>query len=114
MTGSLKLGSLLYSYEEISNLTDSLGRDVFGWCDTMSQSIAIEQEMSSERKLVCKWHELLHGIANDYGIKLSEQTISTLAMVITQLLHDNPELRGSNEKFIDPDRKEVNDNATQD
>ncbi len=94
------VGPLNYAYDESPDLRAPSGRGIFGWCDTTRQAILAEQNMYPARKLACRWHETLHAVANDYGIRLSEQTVATLAMVITQILRDNPEMRGADESVF--------------
>ena len=86
----IKLGPIAYAVEFISNLTSKDGKDLAGEIDYDLHVIRVESLSSFERKQLILWHETMHGIADLYGIDLSEQDVATLSTVTMQAIRDNP------------------------
>jgi len=97
---TITIGPLAYDLEIVEDLKTDEGVGLFGQILYTEQVIKLEKEMTPERAFTALWHEVLHGAADLYRLPFedSEQTIGTLAMIITQLLKDNPELRYNAEK----------------
>lgn len=72
------------------------GQLCYGLIDYNKLEIQIAKDIPLEKQRETLWHEILHGITNEYNIDLSnddeEDIIDEISKGIVQVLHDNPEL----------------------
>lgn len=94
----IKIGPLEYPVLIIKDLEGDDGQKLFGEFDQLGQVIRIREDATPDHQYLTLWHEVLHGLDDEYALLLGEQTVATLAMAIVQLLQDNPDLRYKNQE----------------
>lgn len=85
----IKVGSLIYKVIFVKDLESDEGIPLHGTCAVQKKKIEIDSDHRPETRFITIWHETLHLAADLYGIGLSENQISGLATVITELLKEN-------------------------
>lgn len=63
-----------------------------GWCEVKNGIVYVCEEMPHELQKETLLHEIIHYIAIDCGIELSEQCVSTLSVALFGVLKNNGEL----------------------
>ena len=81
---------MVYEVLLIPKLTDSDGTGLSGQILYEEGIIKLEEESTPRRQLLVLWHEVVHGIADLYGLKLDEQDVATLATATFSAFEENP------------------------
>lgn len=92
----VKIGPHTYTVNEVERLQDGDGvKTLYGQIKCAQQVIEVEKRLVGSYKRQTVWHEILHGILENAGIREDhdEQMIDALATGIVQVLQDNAWLR---------------------
>lgn len=68
------------------------GMEVDGLYENDCQDILLSTSLKPQPKVQVLLHEIIHGIDNMYGLGLTEEKTDLLAIGLTSLLKDNPEM----------------------
>jgi len=91
----VQIGPITYDVVEVSELTGAGPSSLCGDLDTMKCRIRINADMAPAAKRVTLWHEIVHGILFAAGITDHDEVlVDALGHGLTQVLRDNPALRG--------------------
>jgi hypothetical protein len=91
---TLRIGSMVYEVEDVESLHDDGGR-LNGRIIHDDCRIEITAGLNPQTHRVVLWHEVLHGILVQAGIREHDEAmIAVLAYGIVGALRDNPELCG--------------------
>lgn len=89
LPAKVRVGAMVYDVIAIKDLPD------LGLCDEEKCCIAIREGLPDDVATVTLWHELIHAMLYALGYRRhSERMVDGIAYQITQLLQDNPALRG--------------------
>lgn len=85
---SIRIGPIDYKVHETCDINDD------GLFDMADQVILIQKRLKPQLKRQTLWHEILHGIMYQAGIKEhNERMVDAVAYGIVAALRDNPSLR---------------------
>lgn len=93
----IEIGGITYPVECIKDLRDG-DTKLDGHTIHRPFSIRLEDKLCEQGKRVVLWHEVLHAIVAQAGIKHRdeyEQPLDALAYGLVQVLRDNPGLRNA-------------------
>nr|DAH12382.1 MAG TPA: putative metallopeptidase [Bacteriophage sp.] len=88
----VRIQGLEYSVEQIYGLSDG-AKVLAGEIWHMELRIRLQSEQAPQRAAVTLWHEILHAVVEQNGLKLEdeEHVVDTLAFAVHQILEDNVE-----------------------
>lgn len=89
----IKIGAITYELEYVQNLKNDKGTDLFGQILYDDQIIQISTGLKPDREFTVLWHEVVHGICDQFQLDLTESQVATMAVVIVEILKNNPNLR---------------------
>lgn len=92
---TIRIGPLDFATSHERNLVED-GDDLDGIIDARDCTIRIDQDLHPQQAFLTTWHEVLHEILGQAGRAESadEGLVSILSSGITQILRDNPQMRG--------------------
>lgn len=64
------------------------GEKLIGQCDLMKQEIRVWEGVGPDNQMSTFWHEVLHAIAHNWDIDLTETDVSRLGCGLTTVLKD--------------------------
>ena len=91
MVQSVKIGPFEYAVQLIQDLKRG-NRKLDGHISHNETTIKLEAVMSPQAQTQVLWHEILHGIAMQSNLDLSEQEVDVLSFGVYQVLKDNPDV----------------------
>jgi len=97
----VKIGGLVYDVLFESKLFDADNTRLYGQIDYNMLTIKLEKDYCKQKQEVTLWHEIVHGIAVEYGVELEEEDIDRIAGGIYQVIKDNPDLVNEKIPFMD-------------
>ena len=91
----VNIGGIIYDVNVISGKTNNTlhERDYFGNIDYEKCIITIDSDLNYQQIEMTLMHEIMHGIANHFGIKVEEEDIDRLARGIYMVLRENKLLK---------------------
>lgn len=94
LPNTLKVGSLNYKIEEVSNLKHG-DKDMYGLHKESELLIEINKDIPLDLKKVCLVHEVLHALLGYVAVSVTEeqeeQLAETLSKLLTEVLQENPD-----------------------
>ena len=91
----VRIGPIDYEIVYMPGLRDG-DLKLDGWFKFPESRILIEENLSEQARRQLLWHEILHGIFNQFGGlsegRKEEEVIDALAYSMMNILRDNPEL----------------------
>ncbi len=85
----------VYEHPEPASLAEGPGgQGLLGYCSHPAAEIVLKSTQRARRKRSTLFHEALHAVNWEYGIRLSEKQIRKLETGVLNLLDDNPDLLG--------------------
>lgn len=89
---TVKVGAITYQVKQESRTAD---HSAYGMILYSESLISIQPGMSDDYKRVTLWHEMIHAMMHDAGLREHDETIVTaLSHKIVQVLKENPGLAG--------------------
>lgn len=88
----IKIGGYIVSVEFVNNLMTDWQHN--GEYHPRIQTIKIDKDCSEQQKEETFLHELLEAITSIYDIQLEHRDLSLLAIVLHQVIKDNPGIFG--------------------
>jgi hypothetical protein len=92
---TIRIGPIDYEIVYVAGLRDG-DLKLDGWFKFPESRILIEEGLSEQARRQILWHEIFHGIFNQFGglseDKKEETVIDALAYAVMNVLRDNPEL----------------------
>lgn len=91
----VKIGPYTYRVVHVDGLRDDKDRnqELYGHIKYGEQTINIDTGITDDRKHVCFWHEVLHGLDELAGAGMKEKQVTRLAPLLWQFLVDNDLLK---------------------
>ena len=88
----VRIGGREYAIKETENLNDGVNM-AYGHIDYEQGVIRITKGLGHEKKCITLWHEMLHGISEQFGLKIEneEEVVTVFAKGIYQLMQDSGE-----------------------
>lgn len=87
---SVKIGPIVYGVKEDTRVANE---SMWGQIVYAESSIELNPGMSEQHRTITLWHEILHGMLVQGGIREhDERILDVLAHGIVSVLKDNPEL----------------------
>jgi hypothetical protein len=92
---SVKVGPFTYTVEFVDDLADDADRNrkLYGQCRYGDQKILISRGTNPDSNLATFLHELIHAIDFTMQAGLKEKQVDRVAVGLTMVLRDNPQLR---------------------
>ncbi len=91
----IRIGPLDFAESRERDLVEE-GEELDGVIDARACVIRIDQDLSPQQTFLTRWHEVVHELLGQAGRTETsdESLVSILSTGITQVLRDNPSLRG--------------------
>jgi hypothetical protein len=86
---NIKVSGIDYNISDKSS--DEMNGNV-GLANFNTQEIWINATMSSQTKMIARWHEIIHILDRSYGVKMSEEQVTIFTHALVSLLCDNPDI----------------------
>lgn len=86
---TMRIGATTYRVERRDEIRVGDVDECFGSCDYAARTIAIRSDLIGDHLAATFWHELLHAIADDRAVALTEADVETLANGIAAMIRDN-------------------------
>lgn len=94
MIEQVKIDTIIYQVVETpEDIIDPKGKGWLGRISFGNALIQIRENMTAECKIQVLWHEVIHAIATQRNVKISEEEIDALAFGMVGVLQRNPVLR---------------------
>jgi hypothetical protein len=97
----VKIGGLVYDVSLESKLFNADNTRLYGQIDYNLLTIKLEKDYAPQKQEATLWHEIIHGIAVEYGVELEEEDIGRIAGGVYQVIKDNPDLVNEKLPFMD-------------
>ena len=85
----VRIAADLYQVDVKEEIVLPDGEAVLGHCDMDTRLIELEARPEPLDQLCLAWHEVLHAIDHQYGLRLSERQVRSLGHAIAATLYDN-------------------------
>jgi hypothetical protein len=69
--------------------TDPPDEQTRGYCETQDKQIFLDETLSEKELFSTFWHEVLHALVEEHGIKLKHKTVYALEGPIAEFIKDN-------------------------
>jgi hypothetical protein len=91
----VNIGGIIFNVNLISGKSGNTlhERDYLGNIDYEKCIITADKDLNEQMVDITFMHEVMHGIANQYGVDLEEEDVERLARGIYQVLRDNKLLK---------------------
>jgi hypothetical protein len=88
------IGGIPYPVREVKDLTSDEGKSLFGFISYTYTEIRVEEDLSDTAKWATLWHEIVHGILDNAGLKNNETLVTALGAGLAGVINSkaNPEL----------------------
>jgi len=95
LNDTIKIGPIIYQEHIVEDLhdDDNKGLGLYGQIRHKEKVIELDSQLTPEVAFVTRWHETLHGISDLYNLKFKDEQVSILAVVLADVLQDNPKMR---------------------
>ena len=84
---NIKVSGINYIISEKS--PEEIGGNI-GLANFNTQEIWINSSVSPQTKMIARWHEIIHILEQSYGVKMSEEQVTTFTHAFVSFLCDNP------------------------
>lgn len=89
---SIKIGAVTYGVKYENNLNDG-EHMVYGQINWENHVIRLSEGLQdTQGEYHTLLHEIVHGVAHEYGLDINEETTDFLASGLHQVIVDNPEM----------------------
>lgn len=89
---TIRIGPRYYKVSKVQNLRARNGRPVMGTISPMEKTIELDADLYGYEPVETLIHEIVHGIAWQLNIPMSEKKVDSLSFGLTQMFLDNPDL----------------------
>ena len=76
-------------YKVLNKTAEEMGGHI-GLANFNTQEIWIHNDMTPQTKVIARWHETMHILEKAYGVKMSEEQVTTFTHAFVSFLCDNP------------------------
>ena len=83
----IKIG--LHTYKVVFNPHLQADEEKAGSINYRTQIIELDPAFPQSQREVILWHEVIHGVSNNFRLAMSEECIDNLATGVVQFLQDN-------------------------
>jgi len=92
MIARIRVGAAFFDITVVDELKSDDGEPMLGEMNPSNTSIRLLADQSRENMRLMLLHELVHVIGNQCQLRISENQIDDVAMLLLGLVRDNPEL----------------------
>jgi len=86
----IKIISKRFTINYVPEGTEDLSEEKMGLCDTLNQTIWIQNDLKEDTQRETLLHEILHAISDEMGLNLAEAQVAGIAIGVLAVLMDNP------------------------